>query len=170
MACKTDYTAVHTSGTRTTTGLKWIIIHDTEGPTAKGAAEWFANPASQGSAHLVVDDDECYRTLADDVIPWGAIGANDLGVHIEQAGFAAWTRAQWLEHVATVERCAQHAAEWCKAYGIPAVILTPEEMAAGQKGIATHATVTAAFKKDTHTDPGPNYPLDVLLENVKKHL
>lgn len=170
MACKRDYKAIHNSGRRSTEGLKWIIVHDTEGDSARGTASWFTNPASGGSTQLVVDDNECYRTLDDDVIPWGAVGANTLGLHIEQAGHAAWSRAQWMHHHLTIERCAYHVAQWCRQYGIPAEILTSAEMRAGKKGIATHATVTAAFKQDTHTDPGPNYPMDVLLHKVKEHL
>lgn len=168
--CGAQISAVHQGGARTASQIKWIVVHDTEGNTAEGAARWFADPASKGSTQLVVDDTSCYRTLDDLVVPWGASGANQQGLHIEQAGFASWTRDEWLSHDLTIERCAFHVADWCRTYSIPAVLLSASDMVAGSPGIATHATVSAAFHKSTHTDPGPNYPMDELLSRVRAYL
>ena len=63
--CSRRFTAVHNSGTRPLSRITHIVIHSTEGDTAAGAATWFANPASGGSAHVVVDDHQCFRTLED---------------------------------------------------------------------------------------------------------
>ena len=66
--CSRRFHAVHTSGTRDTKIVRWIVLHDTESASAQSAAAWFANPNSQGSAHLCVDDEICYRTLRNDEI------------------------------------------------------------------------------------------------------
>lgn len=89
--------AKHDSGPRKASQIKWIVLHSTEGGTAESVAAFFAGGA-QASTQLVVDDNECYRMVRDLVIPWGAPGANTNGLHIEQCGFARWTRDEWLAH------------------------------------------------------------------------
>jgi hypothetical protein len=90
-ACSRKYRAVRTSGTRNPATIRLIVLHDEESATAESAAQWFANPKAQGSAHLCVDDLVCFRTLNNEDIPWAAQGANERGFHIEQAGFARWS-------------------------------------------------------------------------------
>lgn len=147
--------------------VRWIILHDEEASTARGAAAWFANPDSAGSAHVCVDDKECYRTLLDNQIPWAAPGANTSGLHIEQAGFAKWTRMQWLKRYATLHRAAVIAARWSKQYDIPLQLLTPGELKMGRRGVAGHVHCTAAFG-GSHTDPGPNYPYGRFLRMARR--
>ena len=64
------------SGRRDLSQIGLIVIHCTQSNSARSSAQWFENTRAQGSAHLVVDDVECYRTLDNEVIPWGAKGAN----------------------------------------------------------------------------------------------
>jgi N-acetyl-anhydromuramyl-L-alanine amidase AmpD len=73
------YKAVHSSGTRRLREIIWVVLHDEEAVTARSAAASFQNPKSAGSAHLCVDDNECYRCLANEDIPWAARGANEKG-------------------------------------------------------------------------------------------
>lgn len=189
--CRSTYAAFHHSGDRRPASIRYIVLHSTEGPTAQSAAEYFEQPSSGGSANLVVDDETCYRTLLDHVIPWGAPPLNTLGFHIEQAGYARWTRQQWLEHEQTIKRAAYKAALRCKWYRIPArVISDPHELqrdfgfpvnAGGipqhpgplRGGIVTHKTIGVAFADylrevhvDAHHDPGDNYPIDVFLHHL----
>jgi hypothetical protein len=163
--CHLDYRAAHDSGSRAVSKIKWIVLHSTEGSTAKGAAEWFQNPASGGSAHLVVDDTICYRTLPNSVIPWGAPGANTFGFHIEQAGFAHWGTAEWMTHPKTIERAAYKAAIHCKLFGIPVKFIDHSGLIHGFSGITTHAECTKAFGGD-HTDPGMGYPMAYFLKKA----
>jgi N-acetyl-anhydromuramyl-L-alanine amidase AmpD len=164
--CSKQYTAVHYSGTRTLTDIRWVVLHCTEGATAQGAAAWFANPASQGSAHLVVDDLICYRTLSNLQVPWGAQGANKNGFHIEMAGFARWTTEQWLAHDKTLRRAAFKTALHAKLFGIPLRWVGPKGLMVRKKGITTHADCTKAFG-GSHTDPGPNFPKSVFMGYVR---
>ena len=175
-ACLTTYRAVHDSGARAARLVRYIVLHDTEGDTAQAAANYFTTPESGGSANLVVDDHECYRTLDDLVIPWGAPPLNTSGFHIEQAGYAAWTRAQWLEHGPTITRAAFKASLRCKRFSIPPRVLNVAQLRADfakhepTGGIVTHATVSAAFAESTHTDPGHGYPMDVFLTRLQSFL
>jgi hypothetical protein len=166
--CRRTFTAVHDSGPRPVSGITHIVIHSTEGATAAGGATWFANPESKGSAHLVVDDVECFRTLDDGIIPFGAPGVNTNGFHIEHAGFAKWTRRKWMRHKQTLRRGAFKAAFNAKKFNVPMVILSAEDLKRGKSGFVTHATVTKAFNPGGHTDPGDGFPLDHYMRLVKE--
>jgi hypothetical protein len=173
MPCSERYRAAHDSGPRQRPP-RWIVVHSTEGSTAEGAASWLASAAAGGSAHLVVDDRECYRLLPDGLIAWGAPGANQLGLHIEFTGYAEWTREDWLAHNIMLARGAHLIAEWCRHYRIPARWVGPAGLLVLRSGITTHADVTRAFRARfpwaNHTDPGPGFPRDVLLARVRRAL
>jgi hypothetical protein len=166
--CRRRFTAVHNSGRRPVSAITHIVIHSTEGDTAAGAATWFANPESAGSAHLVVDDRECYRTLDDTRIPFGAPGTNTNGFHIEHAGHAKlWNRQKWMSHEQTLRRGAFKAAFHAVKFGVPLKILSANDLRHGRSGFVTHATVSEAFH-GSHTDPGPGFPLDHYMELVRR--
>jgi hypothetical protein len=162
--------AYHRSGSRAPDAIKWIILHDTEGGTAASIADYFTQPSSGGSAHLVADDAETFRCLPDSAIPWGAPPCNTNGLHIEFCGFARWSATDWSHHQAMLHRGAYQVAAWCKKYGIPAMTLSPAQLKAGVSGISTHAAVSAAWHETDHTDPGKGFPLETFLELVKGYL
>ena len=155
--CDRTYRAAHSSGIRDTDAILWVVIHSTEGGTARGAAEWFANPRSSGSAHLCVDDQECYRTLRNTDIPWAAPGANITGLHIEQAGYAKWDLVLWNRHRLTLQRAAYKTALHLVAFQLPPNFVFANELRKGMPGVTTHAECTKAFGGD-HTDPGRFWP------------
>ena len=142
--------------------IRWIVLHDQESATARGAAAWFKNPNSGGSAHLCVDDNECYRCLANEDIAWGAPSANEQGFHIEQAGYARWSTVIWKKHLNTLKRAAYKAALHCKLFGIPVTFVKAPDLIARKPGITTHREVSKAFG-GTHTDPGPGYPTPLFM-------
>lgn len=176
---KTYYPAYHSDGVRKLSDIKWIILHDEEASTAKNSASYFQSPASGGSAHLCVDDIECYRCLANSVIPWGArsaFGANTHGFHIEQAGFAKWSMVLWKSHLNTLKRAAYKTAFHCHKFNIPPVFVTAADLP-NKKGVTTHAEVTTASKrldpsnawKYDHTDPGFGWPRTLFMWWVKRY-
>jgi len=159
--------AIHHGGKRSMSDVRLVVIHSTEGNTASGAAYWFQNEASEGSTHVVVDDEQCFRTLPDDVVPWGARGTNEDGLHVEMAGHASWTREQWLERRRTIQRAAAVAAVWGRFYGIPMRFLDAAALRRGERGVTTHAEVTKAYSGGMgHTDPGKNFPIDVFMRSA----
>jgi hypothetical protein len=166
--CSRRFTAVHNSGRRPVSGITHIVIHSTEGDTAEGAATWFADPASNGSAQLCVDDRECFRTLDDDRIPFGAPGVNTNGFHIEHAGHSEWTREKWLTHEKTLRRGAFKAAFHALKFNVPLRLLNANDLRQGKSGFVTHATATLAFTPGGHTDPGPGFPLDHYMDLVRR--
>lgn len=169
--CSLQYMpAARQSGARADSAITQIVLHDTEGGTAPSIARYFQSPAAGGSAHLVVDDDSCYRSLANSIIPWGAPGANEQGLHIEHCGYASWTRVQWCRHIRMLRRSAWKSAKWCRRYGIPARYLTAADLREGKAGITTHRQVSLAFGKSDHTDPGAHFPIYLYIMLVRYYI
>lgn len=180
---RTFYPAFRSSGVRPVSAIKWIVMHDTEGGTARSVARFFKGPFSGddgGSTHLVVDDFECQRCLLDVAVPWGArsaskISANFHGLHIEQCGRASWSTEQWLEHERTLKRGAYKAALHCFKFGIPPIFVTAPGLLAGREGVTTHNEITQASKaadpanawKYDHTDPGTGWPRALFMKWVR---
>lgn len=163
--CLTTFRATRQSGTRPLSEIRWIVLHDAENPSAASVAAFFASPQATGSAHLVVDDVACYRTLPNDAIPWGAPGANEHGFHIEQAGLARWSSVVWLSHLATLNRAAYKTAFHCALFGVPVRFVSAVGLERGVRGITTHAECTRAFG-GSHTDPGPFWPRRLFMVRV----
>lgn len=173
------YPAYHSSGIRHPAVVRWLVIHDEEASTAASAAAWFQKPGSGGSAHLCVDDQNCYRCLPNDAIPWGAassFGANLHGFHIELAGFASYTATQWQTHLHELERAAYKTAVHCRLFDIPVVYLAEHDLP-DKRGITTHAQVTLASRRldplnasrYDHHDPGPAFPIAEFVGMVRRY-
>ena len=154
--------------------IRLLVVHVTDPPTplssvptARSTAAYFAATDLDASTHVVVDDHEGYRTLADTVVPYGASGgdANTRGLHIEFAGHSGWTRAQWLQHPEMLARGGAVLAAWAAQYNLPLVVLGPQAVGDGlAQGVTTHANITQGFHvPGGHMDPGDGFPLDVLM-------
>lgn len=160
--------------------LRLIVVHTMESPekpgTARAVAQWFAGAsAPQASAHACIDSAEIVLCVREKDVAWAAPGANRDGYHIEHAGRAAQTEADWSDapSVAILALSAAHAADVAHRYGIPAKRLTVAEVADGvTKGFCGHVDVTHAFPKlhGSHTDPGAGFPWDSYIEQVKGSL
>lgn len=167
-----DFHAVHSSGVVPARSKKLIVLHDMEGGTAHGAAEstgsWFQNYASGGSTQYGCDDDSIQQYLDLCAVAWGAPYANQQGVHIEQFGFAHWSKEEWLRHPGTLDRCAFLIARIGHVCGIPVRGISDGQLRRGMRGVTTHAQCTRVFG-GTHTDPGPHYPFDYVIKLAKEH-
>ncbi len=168
--CDPRFRAKRDSGKRPHgTGVKWIVLHDEEASTAESAARFFTTPLAQGSAHLCVDDHECFRCLPNDVVPWAAPGANENGFHIEQAGFAKWSSTAWLLHRDTLRRAAYKAAYHAVlVFDVPIRFCFASDLKLGRPGITTHRECSKAFGGD-HTDPGPFWPRRTFMRYVREY-
>lgn len=164
-----DYHAVHSSGARPLSAVKFIVLHCMETFSLVGADEgtgsWFENLASKGSAHFGVDDDSTQQYLPLTAVAWGAPPLNYNGVHIEASGRSALDRPKWLEdYDPMLTREAWLVAHLCRELAIPLRVLDAEDLArcgddpAHKAGIVTHETVSAVFRQSDHTDPGPGLP------------
>lgn len=176
-----DYHAKRQSGTRPASRITYFVIHDSEAPNPTGAAEgvgaFFQSGSAQGSTHYGVDTNSTQQYLGDLVIPWGAPPINTSGLHVECAGVARLDRSSWLTQYGPMfARLGWLAASRCKRYGIPIRLLHANDLvrigtdpAQGRGGITTHAAISAAFHKSTHTDPGPGFPIDLVMIHAKRY-
>ena len=154
-----------------------LVIHTMESPetptTAESVANWFAgSTAPQASAHYCIDSNSIVQCVKDSDVAWHAPGANHNGLGFEHAGRAAQLPKDWSDDYSTkcLELSAELVARKCAEYGIPAVWLRVPDLLAGKRGITGHVQVSQAFKRSTHTDPGPNFPIERYLGWVKSHL
>ena len=175
--CSNKYSAVHNSGSRKVKDLQYVVIHSEEADTAESTAVWFSNPHCSASTQLAIDDNICFRTLADQLIPWGAPPLNLHGLHVEQAGYARWPKWRWMRHINTIKRTAYRTAYWCWSYNIPARFLSVNQLkelgmspGVGKGGITSHRNVSLAFGESDHMDPGTGYPYTTFMFFVKYYL
>lgn len=156
--------------------IRLVVVHSmeaAEGPqTAENVANYFRTTGTKASAHVCVDNNSEVRCVPDADTAWAAPGANADGLQLELAGYARQSRAQWLDDYSTalLKRAAVVTADWCRRYNLPVKRLTRAELKAGRKGITQHVDVSAVYKRSDHTDPGPNFPWDFFLAEVKNAL
>jgi hypothetical protein len=156
---------------RSVTSIRHFGLHTPEGPEmptyARNLGRYFATTDRVASTHFGCDNVLTVRYARDDQTCASARGINTSGIHIEIAGVAAQTAAQWADEFSTA--ALKRAANVFKLYGpgtdanIPAVILSADELRAGRAGIVKHSTAWAVFGGDFRSDPGANFPDDLFL-------
>lgn len=157
------------SSPRNGASIDKLVLHTNEGPESENGAAGLAGYLNSidGGYHAIFDDQHTVTTAGDDAVVWGAGGMNTHGLH---GCFIHYSADQWTDPYSAGELA--QAAAWfagkCRQYGIPAVRLTPAQVATpGVKGICGHVDVSAVFPASMgHTDPGPNFPWVSFLEQV----
>lgn len=149
-----------------------VVLHDTESHDAAGITDiqgvynfWIGQGLGYG-AHFVVDASGNVGQGADcDQVCWHVGNYNGGSVGIEQIGFAAFPARAWkVGHLKQLVKVARLLAWLHQKYGIPLTHMTLAEIRASGGGVCTHADVGAAgIDPSGHTDPGPNYPLKMVL-------
>lgn len=154
----------------------WLAVHSTEGndvPRVNDAAALRDASWWTGSSHAICDN-EALLTPAEGCVPyeraaWTLRGGNHYSDNIEQVGWARWTRDEWLTHPGTLDNTAQWLAERSKARGIPLTKIGPADVKARRPGVIGHVDYTLGTGDGTHTDPGPNYPWDVVIAKARAY-
>lgn len=148
-----------------------IVIHTMEAPvtlkTAENVASWFGGPQHPAaSAHFCVDPDSIVACVHVEDVAWQAPGANNNGIGIEIAGYAKWTRDEWLsdKNSEMLRRVAGLVRWLADHHAVPLVFVDAEGLKRKERGLTTHAAVSKAFGKSDHWDPGQGFPLDVVLD------
>jgi len=161
--------------------VRVVVIHSMEAPekgeTAENVARYFQDPKDKkgnpvkASAHLCIDSDSIVQCVYDNDVAYAAPGANNDGIHLELAGYARQTRAEWYDAygILLIEKAANAAAQYCLKYNIPTRHLTNDELESGHKGIVGHAQVSEVYKRSTHGDPGKNFPWDIFINRVEHY-
>ena len=153
-----------------TTGrrIDLVVLHTAETPeganTARAVANYFRTTDTKASAHYCVDSDEIIQTCRTLDVAYAAPGANHNGVHVELAGRASQTDVDWHDAYSTalLRTAAPLVADLCAVHRVPVRYVGAAQLIVGgaaARGITTHANVSRAFRKSTHTDPGPNFPI-----------
>lgn len=176
-----------------------IVVHSMEAKekpdTAEAVAAWFAGlrgKPPEASAHACVDSDSLVRCVRPEHMAAAAPGANTLGYHIEHAGYAKQTTAEWLDaySLAMLRISAAHTKKIATAYSIPLQWATEEQFVelcrqqvAKQPitpvGFLPHALVTRVWQSwakyglpkpkraGDHVDPGPAFPWGDYMDLVR---
>jgi hypothetical protein len=136
--------------------------------TAEACAAVFMRGTRQASAHRCYDNDSIVECVHPHMYAYGAGGGigtrriNDCAIHLEHAGYARQTAADWADNFSQsmLFWSAIDCAQLCKEYAIHSVIRNEADLRAGRwNGITTHAIVQRAFPSTGHWDPGPHFPL-----------
>lgn len=144
--------------------IRLIVLHTMEAletaATAENCAQYFATTRVQASAHFCIDSDSIVQCVPMLDVAYAAPKANSDGVHIELAGYARQSEAEWDDTFsrAELELCARLMAALSKDCNIPLRFLTRSELKAGERGVTTHQDCSAVFG-GTHQDPGKHFPM-----------
>lgn len=157
----------------------WIVLHCMEWPEKLDSAEWCAgffrdqkpNDVTRTSAHACVDADTVVQCVPWDRVAWHAPGANQYGIGIEHAGYARQLASDWADaySVRMLDLSAWLTAQLCAKFRIPTDFVDADGLRAGERGVTTHAEVSKAWKKSTHMDPGPGFPIGNYLRAVAQY-
>lgn len=156
-----------------------FVIHTAECPLKVGYAaslsEWADGDSysPRASWHRFVDPATVALFVPLNTVAWHAAGGNDMGIGYEQAGYASFTRLQWLvpDGLRQLDLLAQQIVK----DGLPKSgirWLTDAEVKAvldGNRtifGLCTHEQISRLSGRTSRTDPGKGYPKDVLLDFV----
>jgi N-acetyl-anhydromuramyl-L-alanine amidase AmpD len=153
-----------------------VVIHSMEvaekPTTAEGVARMFATTLRKASAHYCSDDNSTVQCVREKDVAYAAPGANHNGIHFELAGFAAQSAAQWKDAFSSQmlrEQVGPLVAKVCTRYKVPVRFVTAAGLVRGERGITDHDEVSKAFRRSTHWDPGPNFPMESFLAIVRAH-
>lgn len=147
--------------------VRLLVGHSAEGAlSVQSLAEFFAKNGVQASSHVGIDD-LCIGTFVPrSRAAWTLRNGNQESMNAEMCAFAAWTRAEWFQHVAMLDNFALWLAEESAHFDIPLVHLSvPETLNAmvddsHPGGVIIHRDYTLATRDGTHIDTGRNMPLD----------
>jgi hypothetical protein len=154
-------------------GIRALCMHSMEAPekgeTAESTAHYFSTVSRPASAHRCFDNNSLVNCVRVSDTAFAAPGLNADGVHYEHAGYARQSELEWLDPFSQtmLDLSAQAAAQDCRELNIPVRRLTLAQVRDEySRGLTDHVTVTLAFHKSDHTDPGAHFPWEWYLERV----
>lgn len=159
-----------------------LVIHTSEGSEGASSAEnlcvFLQQPGDRisdsgrrygSSYHYLIDTDRVLPAVTDNLWAFHAAGANNFSIGICIPGTAYQSRAQWLDATsrAYIHRCAEVMLDESVRHGIPLTRLSVAQVQAGQWGYCGHYDISRAYHQSDHTDPGTNFPWDVLAQDIE---
>lgn len=149
-----------------------VVIHDTSNSASAEAEARYAatrtDPSSDWtSSHFYVDNGGPLGSLPLNKQAWAAYSyANGHAWQIEMCGYNAGTPG--AVPAATIALTAALVRQLCDLGNIPIVKLSPEQVAAGQRGICGHRDITIGLGVGDHDDPGPRFDWPAFITAVKE--
>lgn len=152
------------------TTKRYIAIHSTENDaSAEGEAAYAKRREDSTSSSYYVDRDSIVQSLDTDLRAFhaGSRTGNSLAIAYELTGRASWSRSTWLGAIAWDVLAAQIAVD-ARHWGIEPRDLSVEQLRAGDlTGIITHNDMRLVWGGTDHWDPGPDFPMDHLVDRVR---
>jgi hypothetical protein len=156
--------------------VRLVVVHTAEGArTAASLGAYFWRDDIQASSHVGIDGSNTLQFVPYDRAAWTVRSGNPVSDNAELTGFARWTRDQWLstgtvDGVTNPRGILDRTAAWirsrCLARNIPIRKITAADVAAGRSGVIGHVDWTYGMHDGTHTDPGPGFPWDYVINRA----
>lgn len=146
-----------------------IVFHSTESSSGRGTRNYVQRTQAGSYQDLIDLDGFLMLLVPEDKQAWAAMATgNRIGLHICLTGYASWGRDKWLSYPKMLEQAAQVIAKWSVKYGIPLKKINGAHVRSGARGVCFHKDISDAFRESDHTDPGPNFPIDVVLRRANE--
>jgi hypothetical protein len=144
--------------------VRLIAVHTAEGSTTvESLGNYFAGTTA-GSSHAGIGQGGQYAEFVSYAnTAWTDPPVNSVADTVEICGFAKWTRDEWLAKKDMIETIAHWIAWRCSVRGIPVRHITD----ASGSGVVGHRDINSTYHKSSHTDPGPNFPWDVVIARAQ---
>lgn len=153
--------------------VQGVVIHTTESAVGslQGVVNYFRSAGTEVSSHYIVADvapKGAEFTTVVQMVPesekaWTARSANPVTINYELVGRASRSREDWLgPYRLQLETTAALVAEDVLQYGIPVRREWP--------GIVGHCDLDRFGFPNNHWDPGPGFPWDVFLDDVRRYV
>lgn len=148
--------------------MRLVCIHTAEGArTVESLGNYFARSSVKASSHVGIDDGGIEQYVPYSESAWTLRSGNSISDNAELCGFARWSREEWLgQHRGMLDHAADWIAERCRARDIPLRKLTPEQVRRGDAGVIGHHDWTVGMRDGSHTDPGPGFPWDYVMQRA----
>lgn len=151
----------------------YVAIHDTANTASDTAEAGYAKRRTDSvSSNYYCDKDSLTQSLRTEYVAWhaGSTWGNEKAIAYELTGLNQWTESQWRRNIRW-DKLARQVARDCNKWKIPIRTLTVEQMKGRKlKGIVTHNQMRQAWGGTTHTDPGSNFPMKLLIAQAQVYL
>jgi hypothetical protein len=151
----------------------YIMIHATANTaSAENEAKYAKRRPDKTSSHYYVDDDSIVQSLNTDLVAYhaGSWQGNERAISYELTAKNMYVPQSWWLDLDNIEWpvLVKQVARDCWEHGIEPRNLTLAEIREGRlTGFMTHDEARRVWGGTTHYDPGPNFPMDYLVEQVR---
>lgn len=153
---------------RDDTPVIWLAVHTAQGSTtAVSLANFLADPNNQVSYHAVCDDNTTIQCVDYNSEAWAMLGGNPRSDQICCTGFVAWSTEEWMSHQSMLDRIAAWLVERAAARSVPLIHIGSAGVSAHSRGVIGHYDYTVGAREGDHTDPGPNFPWDYVINRAR---